>query len=86
MKKYSALGERLLWIGGTAIILAGAVYAYSIFSEVSDLQGWVPHTTAVDMFMEGDWLVGENRVCLGMHDAPPSARREHYYVGLSRIG
>jgi hypothetical protein len=28
--------------------------------------GWVPHTRTVNLYMQGDWLEGENRTCLGV--------------------
>src|SRR6202043_2358336 len=36
---------------------------------VSDNLGWISHTATVDLSMDPNWLVGENRQCMGIHDA-----------------
>jgi len=41
-----------------------------------DQEGWVPHTDTVDMYMMGNWMNGENRVCAGLHNGTGSADGE----------
>ena len=70
----SSLGEALTAFG---IIVKFCVVVFVVFALPFGLYSWmdesgsIPHMATVDVFMEGDWIVGENRVCLGMHDAPP---------------
>lgn len=37
----------------------------------ADNMGWRTHDSAVDVYMKGDWLVGENRVCSGVQALQP---------------
>ena len=43
-----------------AAIIVGAAY------ESLDNAGWMSHDHTVNMFMKDDWLVGENRTCMGI--------------------
>jgi hypothetical protein len=45
-----------------AILVGGVFLAYSVL----DNAGLMTHSKAVDVYMKGDWLVGENRVCSGV--------------------
>ena len=58
-------------MGCACLILIG-ILASVIFGgyNEADTNGWVPHTADVDLYMDPNWLVGENRDCLGMHSAP----------------
>lgn len=35
-----------------------------------DRKGWVPHWHRVDVFIQGDWFDGENRICSGAQTKP----------------
>ena len=37
-----------------------------------DRAGWVPHWHTVDVFIQGDWFEGENRICSGIQGKPDS--------------
>jgi hypothetical protein len=44
------------------IIIAGSIGGYHALDDA----GWIPHTRTVDVYMKGEWLQGENRVCIGV--------------------
>jgi hypothetical protein len=46
---------------GLLLIVTAPIAVYSGLKET----GYIPHTKTVDMYMSGDWLVGENRSCVG---------------------
>jgi hypothetical protein len=43
----------------------GGAICVGLYDEVDTL-GYVSHTQTVDMYMNGDWLQGENRTCIGI--------------------
>lgn len=49
-----------------AIVIGIGYGVYSVIRNATDDTGWVSHDKAVDVYMKGDWLVGENRVCDGI--------------------
>jgi hypothetical protein len=54
------------WGCGCLVILVILVWGgYGIF-QWSESAGYTPHTKTVDVYMKGDWLVGENRTCAGI--------------------
>jgi hypothetical protein len=62
---------KIIMLVGGIFLVALAVSAAVAFYQSCDQNGQVPHTTTVDVYMKGDWLVGENRECLGVQGAPP---------------
>jgi hypothetical protein len=58
MSNESSGGGCLLTLVVFAIVCGGG------YSALNDA-GWVPHNAAVDMYMKGEWLIGENRTCTG---------------------
>jgi hypothetical protein len=52
-----------------AILGAAAFAGYN----VAENYGWVSHTAAVDLSMDPNWLVGENRQCASFHSVEPDA-------------
>jgi hypothetical protein len=40
----------------------------------NDLSGWISHTKNIDIYMSGDWLVGENRNCRGVQNRSDGSR------------
>lgn len=50
-----------------AFIVGGGFVAY----KAADDAGWVQHTKTVDMYMKGDWIVGEDRECDGYQNPDP---------------
>jgi|ERR1019366_2708365 hypothetical protein len=47
------------WICAIGIAIALALNGYNGL----DVDGYIPHDRTVDVYMTGNWLVGENRVC-----------------------
>jgi hypothetical protein len=58
------------WGCGCLFILAVIGAAGFALYNVADSSGLVPHSATVDLYMDGNWLEGENRTCLGTHNAP----------------
>jgi hypothetical protein len=42
--------------------------AYLAYRSQLDRKGWVPHWHRIDVFIQGDWFDGEDRVCTGIQD------------------
>lgn len=55
-----SLGGWLLFF----IIIAGSIGGYHALDE----GGYIPHTHSVELYMAGDWLVGESRECEGFEN------------------
>jgi hypothetical protein len=47
-----------------AFILGLFVFGMLAYTGL-DSAGWISHDHTVDLYMKGDWLVGENRICTG---------------------
>lgn len=41
-----------------------------IYRRDLDNAGWIPHRHTVDVYIQGDWFDGENRVCSGIQTNP----------------
>ena len=54
-----------------AILLLLVSIAFVLY-EGFDNAGYVPHTAAVDLSMDPNWLVGENRECASFHSIEPN--------------
>jgi hypothetical protein len=63
-------------MGCGCLILIGILAAviFGGYNE-ADTNGWVPHTADVDLSMDPNWLVGENRECVSIHSASPDNGR-----------
>ena len=46
------------------LFVVGGV-GYAAYSALDDA-GWIQHTHEVNMYMQSDWLQGENRPCIGL--------------------
>jgi hypothetical protein len=55
---------------GCLLILIALVAVPIIGYNALNDGGWIAHTKSVDMYMSGDWLVGENRDCIGFQSKP----------------
>lgn len=55
------------WLVSMAVLAVLGSIAYSAANSA----GWVSHDKTVDIYMKGDWLVGENRVCSGIQARQP---------------
>jgi hypothetical protein len=71
---YEPWGQTLLrvlkggaWIAGIIVAFAFAMVGYNQL----DLNGYIPHERTLFVYMTGNWLVGENRICelRQQHDA-----------------
>jgi hypothetical protein len=50
-----------------AFLICAIVYvALSGWFDSLNRAGWIPHTRTVNLYMQGDWLEGESRVCAGV--------------------
>jgi len=56
-------------VGCLVLLFVIGVIGYGAYNALNN-SGWVPHTRTVDMYMAGDWLVGENRTCIAFQMAP----------------
>jgi hypothetical protein len=52
-----------------AILAGGGFIAYTAL----DNAGWIQHNQIVDLYMKGDWLIGENRTCTGFQSGTGEA-------------
>jgi hypothetical protein len=54
------------------VCLAACVICPLVFSpDDNPFDGWIPHTENVDLYMQGEWLDGETRVCMGVQTYLP---------------
>lgn len=65
----SAVGWGLKGIKWSAIVIGCYLASYVILN--SDSYGWIPHTKTIDVSMASDWMVGEERTCIGFQDSSP---------------
>jgi hypothetical protein len=50
------------------LVLCGASFAvYSLL----DASGWISHAKSVDLYVSGEWAIGERRSCLGLQSRLP---------------
>jgi hypothetical protein len=43
-------------------IISSPFWGYTVLND----SGWISRTRTIDIYMKGDWLVGESRVCDGI--------------------
>lgn len=55
----------IAWLGIACVAIVGIGIA-TIFYQSLDESGRIHHDKTVDVYMDNNWLVGENRVC-GLH-------------------
>jgi hypothetical protein len=56
------------WGCGCLFLLAILAWGGFALYQWSDSAGYVTHSRTVDVYMKGEWLVGENRVCTVIPD------------------
>jgi hypothetical protein len=57
---------KVLLISGLLVFGAFVILVAIDFYRGCDRRGYVAHDKTVDIYMKGEWLVGENRVCAGI--------------------
>ena len=82
MLKCSSMSENTS-AGFGCLFLLGLVGwgGYAAYNAIQD-SGWASHTQAVDVYMKGDWLVGENRECQGLQNIPMKGEQTTGIIAL----
>ena len=65
-EKPSDTGAGLGCLFTLAIMIALPLGGYTALNDA----GYIQHTHTVDLYMAGDWLVGENRTCIAFETVP----------------
>ena len=65
-EKPSDTGVGLGCLFTVAILIGLTVGGYTVLNDA----GWIQHAHTVDLYMAGDWLVGENRTCVAFEAVP----------------
>lgn|GEM_PF-6105822 len=47
---------------------------FVLYRHQLDRKGLVPHWNRVDVYIQGDWFDGEDRVCIGIQDRTPDGQ------------
>jgi hypothetical protein len=67
---------------GLAALMFLAAIGYGIY-YVCDNAGWIPHDQTLNFYMKGDWLVGENRTCIGFQSYPNGKGEDPQLTSIS---
>jgi len=69
-------------VGCLFLLVVFGFMCYGGYNELDD-KGWIQHTNNVDLYMKGEWLQGENRMCTGFQSFPSGKNEPPRLTSLS---